>query len=44
VWDSTGRAGYSLGQYGGELSDAYENRPQWYSKPRMIYFGLKIEL
>lgn len=44
VWDSTGRAGYSLGQYGGDISSAYENRPHWYSKPRTIYFGLKLEI
>jgi len=44
VWDSTGRAGHSLGQYGGEISSAYENRPQWYSKPRTVYIGLKLEI
>ena len=49
VYDDTGRATYALyprTDYGGEfgrhyLSD-YLNRPQYYSSPRLIYFGASI--
>lgn len=42
VWDSSGRAGYSLGRYGGWSSPEWVNRPNWYSTPREIYFGLSL--
>jgi len=43
VWDSTGRSGYVIAQYGGVVTPEYANRPYWYSKPRQIFTGLSIE-
>ncbi|NOZ03868.1 MAG: TonB-dependent receptor [FCB group bacterium] len=44
VWDSSGRAGYSLGRFGDESTPEWINRPNWYSKPRQIYMGVAIDL
>lgn len=43
VWDSSGRAGYSLGRYGDESTSEWVNRPNWYSRPRLIYLGFSLE-
>lgn len=43
VWDSSGRAGYSLGRFGDEATDEWTNRPNWYSKPRQIYVGFSVQ-
>ena len=43
VWDSSGRAGYSLGRYGDESTDEWINRPNWYSRPRTVYLGAEVE-
>jgi outer membrane receptor for ferrienterochelin and colicin len=43
VWDTSGRAGYSLGRYGDESTPEWVNRPNWYSKPRRLYLGLAVE-
>lgn len=43
VWDSSGRAGYSLGRYGDESTDQWINRPNWYSKPRQVYLGFSVQ-
>ena len=43
VWDSSGRAGYSLGRYGGWSTPEWVNRPNWYSKPRQVYLGMSVE-
>ncbi|MDZ7338112.1 MAG: TonB-dependent receptor [candidate division KSB1 bacterium] len=43
VWDSTGRTGYGLARYGGVMTDAWENRPHWYSKPRELFMGVAME-
>lgn len=42
VWDSSGRAGYSLGRFGDESTSNWINRPNWYSTPRQIFFGLEL--
>lgn len=44
VWDSSGRAGYSLGRFGDESTDEWINRPNWYSKPRQVYLGFSVQL
>lgn len=42
VWDSTGRAGYSMERYGGKTTKDWALRPNWYSKPRQIFLGAGI--
>ncbi|GBD94370.1 colicin I receptor precursor [bacterium BMS3Abin05] len=42
VWDSTGRAGYSMERYGGKTTEDWALRPNWYSKPRQIFVGAGI--
>lgn len=42
VWDSTGRAGYSMERFGGRTTDDWALRPNWYSKPRQVYLGLGL--
>jgi len=42
VWDSTGRAGYSMERYGGFVTPDWALRPHWYSKPRQIFLGFKF--
>ena len=42
VWDSTGRTGYVLAQYGGIVTPEWENRPHWYSKPRQVFLGISL--
>ena len=39
VWDSTGRAGYSMERFGGKTTKDWALRPNWYSKPRQIFVG-----
>ena len=39
VYDSTGRAGYTLDR---TLTEDFINRPNYYSKPRSIYLGSSI--
>lgn len=43
VWDSSGRAGYSLARFGDESTPEYTNRPNWYSMPRKVYLGMSID-
>ncbi len=42
VWDSTGRAGYSMERFGGRTTPDYALRPNWYSRPRQVYLGMGI--
>ncbi|RMF07386.1 MAG: TonB-dependent receptor, partial [Candidatus Neomarinimicrobiota bacterium] len=44
VHDTSGRAGYTLGRFGDESTPEYTNRPNWYSTPRVVYFGLEFSL
>ena len=44
VHDSSGRAGYTLGRFGDESTPEYTNRPNWYSTPRIVYFGLEYKI
>ena len=43
VWDSSGRASYSLGRFGALSTPEWVNRPNWFSRPRLIYLGVALE-
>jgi len=42
VWDSTGRATYGLGLYGGKFDPDWQRRPHWFYKPREVNFGFEF--
>ncbi len=42
VWDSTGRATYGLGLYGGVFDPDWQRRPHWFYKPREVNFGFEL--
>ncbi len=42
VWDSTGRATYGLGLFGGKFDEDWQRRPHWFYKPREIFLGVEF--
>ncbi|HID40490.1 MAG TPA: hypothetical protein EYP36_13415 [Calditrichaeota bacterium] len=42
VWDTTGRATYGLGLFGGEFDPDWQRRPHWFYTPRQIFMGFEF--